>query len=76
MQQNLSKAELVNLVTKLLQVEGTQEEMLVWLETIEKNVPDPNVQGLIYWPDRHGLGQTPTAEEIVDKVLSYKPILS
>lgn len=75
MQQKLSKAELVDLVNRLLRAEGTREETQVWLETIEANVPYPNMQGLIYWPDSHGLGENPTAEEIVEKALNYKPIL-
>ncbi|MDP9313661.1 MAG: hypothetical protein M3R24_22740 [Chloroflexota bacterium] len=71
----LSKAELITLVDRLLQAEGTAEETLEWLNLIERNVPSPHVQGLIYWPHRYGLGDTPTAEEIVEKALRCKPIL-
>jgi hypothetical protein len=36
---------------------------------LEENVPDPEVSNLIYWND-----EELTAEKIVDKALSYKPI--
>lgn len=74
MAQKLSKDELVDLVARLLRAEGSEEETLQWLELIEQNVPDPNVQGLIYWPNRYGLDNEPSAEEIVEKALSYQPI--
>jgi hypothetical protein len=74
MTQKLSKNELVGLVAKLLRAEGSEEETLQWLKLVEQNVPDPNVQGLIYWPSRYGLDDEPTAEKIVEKALSYHPI--
>jgi hypothetical protein len=74
MLQTLNRAELIELVAKLLRAEGTQEETLEWIRLVEHNVPDPHVQNFIYWSNKYGLGDDPSAEEIVDKALSYKPI--
>lgn len=74
MMQKLSKSELVDLVAKLLGAEGSEEETLRWLELVEQSVSDPNVQGLIYWPNRYGLSGEPSAEEIVERALNYQPI--
>ncbi|NJM09233.1 hypothetical protein HC891_28055 [Candidatus Gracilibacteria bacterium] len=74
MTHKLSKLELIEIVTRLLQAEGTEEETLQWIEVLERNVPDPNVQGLIYWPHRYGLGNEPSAEEIVERALGYQAI--
>lgn len=70
----LSKSELIELVDKLLRAEASEEEEFQWLELIKGNVPDPNVIGLIYWSNRYGLSEEPSAEAIVEKALSYKPI--
>lgn len=70
----LSKSELVELVAKLLRADGSEEEQSQWIRLVESNVPDPHVQDLIFWPSRCGLGEDPSAEEIVEKALSYKPI--
>jgi hypothetical protein len=74
MVKKLSKSELVELVARLLRAEGSEEEECEWLELIERNVPHPEVAGLIYWPDQYGLSEEPSAEEIVEKALKYKPL--
>ncbi len=65
----LSKNELIELVQKIMEVSGTEEEQDQMLILLEQNVPDPEVSNLIYW-------HTPelSAEEVVDKALSYKAI--
>lgn len=75
MTQKLSKHELIALVTKLLRAEGSDDEIHQWLELVERNVPHPEVQNLIYWSNRYGLGDSPSAEDIVEQALSYKPII-
>ena len=69
MNDKLNRQQLIDLVTKIINVEGSEEEIDVWITTLEKNVPHPNVSDLIYYPD-----EEMTAEEIVDKALSYRPI--
>jgi len=71
---NLTRDELIELVDLILKGSGSLEEQDRHLGIIERNVLDPNVFDLIYWPRRNGLGDNPSAAEIVDKALSYKPI--
>jgi len=63
-------------VQKLIQGEGEEQEVAAWRKLIDRSVPCPSgyVFDLIFYPDRHDLGTNPTAEEVVDKALSYKPI--
>ena len=70
----LSREELIELVEKILKVEGNEDEVTDWVNLFEDNVPHPEASGLIFWPSRYGLASNPSAEEIVDKALSYKPI--
>ena len=65
------KEDLVELVRKILAAEGSEEEQDEMLNTLERNVPDPNVSDLIYYPPE---GKQLTAEEIVERALRYKPI--
>ena len=69
MDQPLSKEELIALVSKLMRAEGTGRERNEWLKLLERNVPDPDMSDLIYWPKREM-----TAEEIVETALAYEPI--
>lgn len=57
------------LVDKIIKVEGTEEEIDKMLDFLQSNVSYPGVSNLIYWND-----ENLTAEQIVDKALSYKPI--
>jgi len=66
----LPKEQLVGLVRLIIACDGSEEEINKWLSTLEKNVPDPNVSALIFYPDR-----AMTPEEIVDRALAYKTIL-
>jgi hypothetical protein len=76
MQDKLDRDQLVRLVAKIMRAEGTEEELDAWIALVDKHVPGPtgSVSGLIFWPSRHGLGDEPTAEQIVDMALSYKSI--
>ena len=64
----MNKDELIDLVRKIKAgafiTEEAEDEAV---ELLERNVPDPNVSNLIYWDDL-------TAEEVVERALSYKPI--
>lgn len=63
----MTREELIKLVEEIMMWEGTEEELTKKLDILKKNVPHPNPINLIYWDDL-------TAEEVVDKALSYKPI--
>lgn len=67
----LSKLKLIKLVNKICNAENKDEEELDrWLTLLEQNVPDPEVSDLIFHSD-----ENLTPEEIVEKALSYKPII-
>ena len=67
----LGNEELLELITCLMNVEGTENETAYWLELLEQNVPHPNVSDLIYWPVCEM-----TPEEILAEALAYKPIIT
>ncbi len=60
---------LIQLVEKIIKVQGTEEEIDKMLDILQSNVPYRGVSDLIYWNE-----DNLTAEQIVDKALSYKPI--
>ncbi|GEC91337.1 bacteriocin immunity protein [Brevibacillus brevis] len=65
----LSKKELVELVEKIIRVDGTEEEIDEMMNLLEKNVPHPEVSDLIFWNEKEL-----TPEEIVEEALNYMPI--
>ena len=75
MADSLDKAQLIQLVERILSGEGTEEELDAWVSLVEQNVPDPNVWNLLFFPHMCGLGDNPSAEEIVERALAYRPIL-
>ena len=64
----LTRQELVELVEKIASAEGSEAEMMEWLETLEANVPHPAVIDLIYYSD-----PPLTPEEVVDEALAHVP---
>jgi hypothetical protein len=70
-----SRQDLIALVQHILdRPEASDQQLDVWLDQLKRHLPHPAPSDLIFWPSRNGLGKDPTAEEIVDKALSYKPI--
>ncbi|MFJ5789235.1 hypothetical protein ACIP9G_04040 [Lysinibacillus sp. NPDC093197] len=64
----LNRKELIELVTKIMNAEGkNEEENNQLLVRLLDNVLDPEVANYIFYDDL-------LPEEVVDKVLSYKPI--
>jgi len=65
---DMTKAELIRLVEEIQDPGNkTDKEIDALVETLERNVPHPDVSDLIFYDN---LGP----EEIVDKALAYKPI--
>lgn len=65
----LSREEIIDLIKEITDVSGkTEEQIDSLLEKLENGVIDPQISDYIFYSDM-------TAEEIADKVLSYKPIL-
>ena len=68
---NMSEEELVRLVQRIMDHDGTEEEVNQMMHKLEANVPHPEVSDLIFWNKDGDL----TAEEVVKRALAYKPIL-
>lgn len=66
-QEKLTRDELVELVRKIMNCEGSEEEIDEMTFLLMKNVIDPQVTNYIYYDEK-------TPEEVVDLALSYKPI--
>ncbi|MGY1462024.1 bacteriocin immunity protein [Bacillus toyonensis] len=69
MLKKLTREELINLVNKIVESEGTEEEIDTMIEVVKRNVPHPELSDLIYWND-----EDLTPEQIVDIALAYTPI--
>lgn len=67
--QELAREELIELVKKIMDCDGTEEEIDNMILELEENVPHPEISDLIFW------GEDITAEQIVDIALNYKPIM-
>jgi hypothetical protein len=63
----MSREELIELVQRIIDGEGDEDQHLALVLKLEENVLHPRVTDLIY---REGL----PAEQVVDKALAYKPI--
>ncbi|GLC28921.1 bacteriocin immunity protein [Clostridium omnivorum] len=70
MKEKLSKNELIEIVKRIINVEGTEEEIDEMIEVFERNVPHPAASDLIFYPEK---GEV-TPEEIVEEALNYKAI--
>ncbi|WP_454054447.1 bacteriocin immunity protein [Clostridium sp. Marseille-Q7071] len=69
MLKQLTREELISLVSKIVECEGIEEEIDEMIEVVERNVPHPEVSDLIYWNEEDLI-----PEQIVDIALAYKPI--
>lgn len=67
-----SKKDLIEVIRKLINVEFTEEEEAKVFSLLERSVPDfKELMRLIYWND-----EELNPEQIVDKALSYQPIIT
>lgn len=81
---NLSREDLIELVRRIMNFERSEEAweksdddpQMSWIEILRNNVPDPRISDYIFYPNKDNLSSREmTPEEIVDKALSYKPII-
>jgi hypothetical protein len=72
----LGRLKLIELAQRIIDANGTEEEIDSWLEHMEQSISLPNgyMSDLIFHPQRNGLGENPSAAEIIDRALSYKPL--
>ena len=69
MANKLTREELIELVDKIVEAIGPEEEINANIDILEQHVPHPEVSELIFHPD-----EEMSSEEIVDAALNYKPI--
>lgn len=76
----MTKKELVELSNKIINVEGTEDQIDEWMDLFDKNVPHPNGSNLFYYPEKYNSRKddiseyNPTVEEVIELALAYKPI--
>lgn len=69
------RQQLIEMVSRVLRSEyKNQRELRQLFRDIDQRVPAHSgyVMDLIFYPTNHGLSEKPSAEEIVEKALSYQ----
>jgi hypothetical protein len=64
----LTRTELVELVTKVMECEGSEQELDKWINALRSDVNHPEISNLIFYPSGD---KEYTPEEIVDIALNY-----
>ena len=76
----MTREELIEIGQRIVECDGTEQEIDALSELFNKNVPHPNGSNLFFYPKNYSalrdniLGYNPTVKEVVDKCLSYKAI--
>ena len=70
MADEMSKADLIVLVKKILSADGSETDLDQMLFLLHTNVPHPAVSDLIY----HPIDPPYSAEQIVELALAYQPV--
>jgi hypothetical protein len=68
-----TRQELIELIEKVRDPSCDENEAVSLLQVLSQNVPHPGISGLIFWPEQYGLSDYPTAEEILEQAMNYKP---
>lgn len=67
---DVTRAELLELVRRVMENDGEEHEISFWLEMLALNIPDPRISDLIFWPGEYfGDGDNSrelSPEQIVD----------
>ena len=77
----MERKDLIKLGYKIINCEGSEEEINKWIITFNNNVTHPNGAGLFYYPENYNARKddiskyNPTVEEVVDIALGYKAII-
>lgn len=76
----MTPEELIEIGKKIINCDGTEEEISSMIQMFNQNVPHPSAAGLFYYPENYNSRlddishYDPKAEEVVDNALSYIPI--
>ena len=65
----VTRAELVEAVRRIIDADGSEEELNSLMDDVSAEVPHPSWTDLIFHSDKDL-----SAEEVVDEALRYKPI--
>lgn len=71
---DITDQDLLQLIEWIKEAKGSEREQNYWLMILDRNLPHPEISGLIYWPSEHGLPDKLTAEEILAEAKAYKVI--
>ena len=77
----MTRDELIELGKKIVNCEGTEQEIDKMIQLFDNYVPHPNGANLFYYPEKYNARTfdistyKPIIEEVVDKCLNYKPII-
>lgn len=76
----MTREELTEIGRRIVECDGTENEIDKLSKLFDKNVPHPNGSNLFFYPENYNARRDniseykPTAKEVIDKCLSYKPI--
>lgn len=74
----MTREELINLEKKIINCEGTEDQINTMVNLFNTNVPHPDGANLFYYPENYNskifdISQyNPSVDDVVDKALSYK----
>ncbi len=81
MYRDLSEEDLIALIRRIMNAEGTEEENNAMITLFNANVPHPQGANLAFYPADSGHRQVmiraynPSPEEVVEIALNYKPFV-
>lgn len=67
---DITRDELLEIIRRIMDPDS-EPDQIYCLELLERNVPHPDVSGLIFWPN----DPNPTPESILERALAYQPII-
>ena len=78
----MKRGDLIKIGNKIINCQGTEEEIDRLIELFNKNVPHPNGANLFFYPENYNARKddrskyNPTVQEVIDKALNFKPIIT
>lgn len=76
----MTREELIELGYKIVNCEGSEDEIDELMELFDENVPHPDGANLFFYPENYNARKddisqyNPTVEEVIDKALNYTAI--
>ena len=76
----MTREELIQIGTRIVECDGSEEEIDDLMALFNKNVPHPEGVSLFFYPEHYDARKddlskyNPSVEDVVDICLQYKPI--